>query len=104
MAYQLSTIAQQCFLSQLLYQLLRMARLTAVAGGAIGVVLAILLMLIVKGVEGVVQDPVRNNAALWPLVYLPTIIGSAVAALFLRYASRPLPRLWPRRATPEGAP
>lgn len=66
--------------------------------------LAFVLLILLEVMRGVVSEPVLENAAAWPLVYLPTIIGSAVAALFLRYASRPLPRLWPRRATPEGAP
>ena len=62
------------------------------------VVLAILLMLIVKGVEGVVQDPVRNNAALWPLVYLPGLTGIGIGTGLL-WLSTQSSRPWLRRRT-----
>lgn len=50
---------------------------------------AILLLVLVKLVESIVTDPVRNNPDLWPLVYAQSLFGFAVAALMLRLAARP---------------
>jgi len=67
--------------------------------------LAFVLLILLEAMRGVVSEPVLENPRLWPLIYLPTVMGILVATLFLRYASRPLPRLWPRRAaTPSGDP
>ncbi len=50
---------------------------------------AILLLVLVKLVESIVTDPVRNHPELWPLVYAQSIFGFAAAALMLRLAARP---------------
>lgn len=50
---------------------------------------AIFLLIIVKLAEGMVTDPVRSNAALWPLVYLPSLIGAVMVFVLLRQAARP---------------
>jgi lipopolysaccharide export system permease protein len=53
------------------------------------IVVAIFLLVIIKLVESAVTDPTRNNAALWPLVYLPSVVGLALAAAVLHLAARP---------------
>lgn len=50
---------------------------------------ALVLLVLIKLVEGLVTDPVRANAALWPLVYAPTAAGLAMAAGLLGWAARP---------------
>ncbi|MBL3704823.1 LPS export ABC transporter permease LptF [Sulfitobacter sp. BDSS02] len=65
---------------------------------------AFLLLILLEAMRGVISDPVLENASMWPLLYLPTLLGIAISALFLRFAGRPL-RFRPRRQTPplEGA-
>ena len=50
---------------------------------------AILLLVLAKLVESLVTDPVRNNAALWPLVYLQSVFGMGAALTLLYLAARP---------------
>lgn len=50
---------------------------------------ALVLLVLVKMLEGLVTDPVRANAALWPLVYLPAAAGLAMATALLAWAARP---------------
>lgn len=52
------------------------------------VVLAIVLVIGVKGVESVIIQTVRDNPALWPLVHLPGAAGFLVAAVLLALATR----------------
>jgi lipopolysaccharide export system permease protein len=59
---------------------------------------ALVLLVIVKLVEGLVTDPVRETAALWPLVYAPTAAGLAMASILLGLAARPRRRS--RRSAP----
>lgn len=56
--------------------------------------LAFVLLIVLEGLRGVVSKPVLRDADLWPLIYLPTVIGLGLAALFLRFGARPL---WPLR-------
>ncbi|MDQ2091264.1 LPS export ABC transporter permease LptF [Marimonas arenosa] len=49
---------------------------------------AILILTLIKLLEGVVADPVRANAESWPLMYLPALIAFAVAAGLLAWAGR----------------
>ena len=65
------------------------------------VVFAIFLMVSVKLVEGAVTDPVRSDPGLWPLTYLPTVVGLGLTVGLLWQASRPYR---PRRARVEAAP
>ena len=58
---------------------------------------AFLLLIALEALRGVVDGPVLRNPAAWPLIYLPTVAGLAIAGVFLRFAGRPLPRLLPRR-------
>ncbi len=49
---------------------------------------AIFLLVLVKLVESAVNTPVRNSAALWPLVYLPGLAGLGIAVGLLMRAAR----------------
>ena len=53
------------------------------------IVVAIFLLVVVKLVESAVTDPVRDDARLWPLVYLPSAVGMTIAAGLLHIAARP---------------
>nr|WP_283255076.1 LPS export ABC transporter permease LptF [Marivita sp. GX14005] len=53
------------------------------------IVVAIFLLVVVKLVESAVTDPTRSNAALWPLVYLPSAVGLGLAGAMLHIAARP---------------
>lgn len=59
---------------------------------------AIFLLVLVKLVESAVSDPVRSNAALWPMIYLPSLVGFGIALTLLWRASRPFR---PARNFPE---
>ena len=66
--------------------------------------LAFVLLVMLEVLRGVVSEPVLNNAELWPLIYLPTLVGLGIAAFFLHIASRPLSVLLGRRGhVPGGA-
>ncbi|WP_425100250.1 LPS export ABC transporter permease LptF [Tropicibacter sp. S64] len=62
---------------------------------------AIFLLVVVKLVESGVTDPVRANARLWPLVYLPSVVGFGIAFGLLWTASRPFR---PKRGATQEAP
>ena len=49
---------------------------------------AIILLVLLKLVEGMIADPVRSTPALWPLIYLPSLIGLTAAAVLLAIAGR----------------
>lgn len=51
--------------------------------------LAFVLLIVTELMRGLVTDPVLKDAALWPLLYLPTLFGLASAFVFLRLASHP---------------
>lgn len=59
--------------------------------------LAFLLLILVEGLRGVVSEPVLNNPDLWPLIYVPALVGLLIAATFLQFAARPPVRLWQYR-------
>ena len=54
------------------------------------ILFAFVLLVLLEMVKSAVTEPVRNNADLWPLIYLPALIGTALGALVLRLAARPL--------------
>lgn len=64
------------------------------------VVIAFALLIAIDGLRGTLVDIVRTNAAGWPLMYLPTVIGTMIVAGMLAHAARPgwLYRLRRRRA------
>ena len=63
------------------------------------IVAALVLLVIVKMIEGVVAAPVRADPAFWPLIYLPTVVGLAISAALLAIVARP--RRQTLRARPE---
>jgi lipopolysaccharide export system permease protein len=52
------------------------------------IVLAIVLLLVVKSVEGIAADPVRRDPSMWPLLYTPPLVGFAISAVMLWQATR----------------
>jgi lipopolysaccharide export system permease protein len=62
---------------------------------------ALVLLVLVKMIEGLVTDPVRANADLWPLVYLPSAVGLAMAAGLLHWAARPRRSIRKTKAAPS---
>ncbi|MCC5973545.1 MAG: LPS export ABC transporter permease LptF [Rubellimicrobium sp.] len=66
------------------------------------VVAAILLVILVKGVESVITAPVREDPRFWPLVYLPSLLGLVIVWGLLFWAARP--GLFRRRPTLAAAP
>ncbi|MCB4454409.1 LPS export ABC transporter permease LptF [Leisingera sp. McT4-56] len=53
------------------------------------VFLAFVMLIFIEGMRGVVSEPVLRDPSLWPLIYLPTILGLAVALIFLVLSARP---------------
>ncbi|KIC11416.1 permease [Leisingera sp. ANG-M1] len=51
--------------------------------------LAFVVLIFVEGLRGVVSEPVLKDPGLWPLIYLPTLLGLSVALIFLTLAARP---------------
>lgn len=62
------------------------------------IIAAIFLLVVVKLAESAVTDPVRANAALWPLIYLPSLVGLGIVGLMLRHAAAPFR---PRRSAAQ---
>ncbi len=54
------------------------------------ILIAFVLLIILEVTKTTVVDPVRKKAALWPLVYLPSILGICLGIFVLRLASGPL--------------
>jgi lipopolysaccharide export system permease protein len=53
------------------------------------VVIAFMLLIAIDGLRGVFVDPVRQDASVWPLMYLPSAIGVALVLAMLWQASHP---------------
>lgn len=67
------------------------------------IALAIALIIGLQAIENVTADIARRDTSLWPLVYLPTVLGFAMIGALLTAAGRPA--LFARRArTPEAVP
>ncbi len=64
------------------------------------IVLAFGLLILLDGTRGALSSQVSGNAALWPLLYVPSLIGAVLAALMLTHAAHPgwRRRLWRRSA------
>lgn len=61
------------------------------------------LLIVIDGLRGVVVDPVRGNADLWPLMYVPSAIGGVLILAMLFRASNPGLLRRVRRGQREGA-
>ncbi len=70
------------------------------------ILLAFLLLVGIKLIEGAVTGPVLRDPANWPLMYLPVSLGFALAALLLHMVARPdlWRRLLPQRRMAEAGP
>lgn len=65
---------------------------------------AFVLLIVVKLVEGAVAAPVLKMPAMWPILYLPSLLGFAITAALLHAAANPglLRRIRGLRARPQG--
>lgn len=50
--------------------------------------LAFTLLILLEGMRAVTSDPVLRDASLWPLIYVPTLLGLGFAGAFLHLAAR----------------
>ncbi|MCA0920922.1 LPS export ABC transporter permease LptF [Pseudooceanicola nanhaiensis] len=50
--------------------------------------LAMVLLVVVKGLEGMVTGPLRDNPTLWGLMYVPTLAGLMISTALLWFATR----------------
>ena len=66
------------------------------------VLLAFVLLIVLEVISGLVSEPVLNDARLWPLIYVPALLGYGLAALFLFLAAHPLHRRRPVALNPDG--
>jgi len=64
------------------------------------IVLAIVLLLVVKAVEGLASEPVRDDPALWPLIYSTPLAGFALGFGMLWVATRSNEKWFRRRRAP----
>lgn len=64
------------------------------------VVAAVLLIVLLRVLESLVVDPVREDGALWPLVYVPTVAGLAISAWLLWWSGRTRRVAAPQEAMP----
>lgn len=51
--------------------------------------LAFFLLIFLEVLRGVTTEPVLTRPELWPIIYIPTLIGLIVSAVFLYMAARP---------------
>ena len=63
------------------------------------IVIALILLILIKALESLVTEPVLSNSSLWPLLYLPALLGLAIAIALLARSAGRLPSLsaWRRR-------
>ena len=54
------------------------------------ILIAFLLLVSLEIVHSATLDPVKSNADLWPLIYLPSVLGAALATALLWIASHPI--------------
>ncbi|MQY41255.1 LPS export ABC transporter permease LptF [Epibacterium sp. SM1969] len=65
--------------------------------------LAFVLLIVIEGLRGVVSEPVLDDPDLWPMIYLPTLLGLMISALFLKLSARPIHLNRLRRGSSRGA-
>jgi len=68
------------------------------------IIAAVFLLVLIKLVESVVADPVRDTPALWPLIYLPSVFGLLLAWALLWKAAHPFGRWRPGAHKSQVAP
>ncbi|MCM2561211.1 LPS export ABC transporter permease LptF [Lutimaribacter sp. EGI FJ00013] len=62
------------------------------------ILVALLLLVAVKFIEGLVTEPVQSNPAAWPLLYLPVVFGLLAAGGILWHVARPRRPRWRKSA------
>ncbi|SMC12382.1 putative permease YjgP/YjgQ family protein [Roseovarius aestuarii] len=69
------------------------------------VIVAFLLLVSIKLVEGAASGPVLKNASLWPLMYVPAAVGSILSLILLYISANPgFTRMFTRRQSAGDAP
>lgn len=63
-------------------------------------VIAFALLIAIDGMRGTLVNQVRETASLWPLLYLPALIGAVLSIAMLWQAAHPR---WTRRLTKKGS-
>jgi lipopolysaccharide export system permease protein len=65
------------------------------------IVIAFGLLIVLDGARGTLTNQVSDQASLWPLIYVPSLIGGVLCALMLLHASHPAwrARMIRRKAT-----
>ncbi len=58
---------------------------------------AFVILVFLESLKNVVSDPVRQNADMWPLIYLPSALGLLIALALLFFAANPIS--WRRVST-----
>ena len=53
------------------------------------VAIAFGVLVVIDGVRGTLQSPVRKDADLWPLLYVPSLLSAVLVIVMLWAASRP---------------
>ncbi len=53
------------------------------------ILVALLLLVLVKFIEGLVTEPVQSDPRLWPLIYVPVVFGLGCAVALLYSVARP---------------
>jgi len=61
------------------------------------IVIALILLVLIKALEGVVTEPVLSTPSLWPLLYVPSLLGLLMAILLLARSAGQLPSRTARR-------
>jgi len=56
------------------------------------VLFAFVVLLLLDGMRAALADPVRDNAALWPVIYVPATLGALLALGLLSFAAKPFAR------------
>ena len=56
------------------------------------ILLAVFMLILLELMRGIVSEPVLRDARLWPLMYLPSVLGILLAAAFLWLSAHPLIR------------
>ncbi|MDU8926563.1 LPS export ABC transporter permease LptF [Alisedimentitalea sp. MJ-SS2] len=62
------------------------------------IVAAVIVLVLLKLIEGMVTEPVRANPDLWPMIYLPALLGLGVASTLLAWSGRSRQSKGPRRS------
>lgn len=54
------------------------------------IVIAFVLLIVIEMSRTAAVDPVRSDGSLWPLIYVPTVLGLSISAVLLWLAAHPM--------------